>query len=41
MPGKIVKIMVKAGDSVTAGQVVITVSAMKMESEYKSGKPAW
>ncbi len=37
MPGKIVKILVKAGDSVTAGQVVITVSAMKMESEYKSG----
>ena len=38
MPGKIVKILVKAGDQVEAGQVVITVSAMKMESEYKSGK---
>jgi biotin carboxyl carrier protein len=38
MPGKIVKIMVKPGDEVEAGQVVITVSAMKMESEYKSGK---
>jgi biotin carboxyl carrier protein len=38
MPGKIVRVMVKAGDKVEAGQVVITVSAMKMESEYKSGK---
>jgi biotin carboxyl carrier protein len=38
MPGKIVKVMVKPGDEVIAGQIVITVSAMKMESEYKSGK---
>jgi biotin carboxyl carrier protein len=38
MPGKIVKIPVKAGDKVEAGQTVIIVSAMKMESEYKTGK---
>ena len=38
MPGKIVKIPVKKGDKVQAGQTVIIVSAMKMESEYKSGK---
>ncbi len=38
MPGKIVRVMVKTGDKVTEGQVVIIVSAMKMESEYKSGK---
>lgn len=38
MPGKIIKIPVKQGEDVTAGQVVIVVSAMKMESEYKSGK---
>ncbi len=38
MPGKIVKVLVSAGDKVTEGQVVIIVSAMKMESEYKSGK---
>lgn len=38
MPGKIVRVMVKEGDEVKAGQVVIIVSAMKMESEYKSGK---
>jgi biotin carboxyl carrier protein len=38
MPGKIVKIPVKAGEKVEAGQNVIIVSAMKMESEYKAGK---
>jgi biotin carboxyl carrier protein len=38
MPGKIVKVLVKKGDEVTSGQVVIIVSAMKMESEYKAGK---
>ena len=37
MPGKIVKIPVKAGEKVEAGQTVIIVSAMKMESEYKAG----
>lgn len=37
MPGKIVKIPVKEGDKVEAGQTVIIVSAMKMESEYKAG----
>jgi len=37
MPGKIVKIPVKTGDRVEAGQTVIVVSAMKMESEYKAG----
>jgi len=35
MPGKIVKIMVKKGDVLKAGDTVIVVSAMKMESEYK------
>ena len=37
MPGKIVKIPVKIGEKVEAGQTVIIVSAMKMESEYKAG----
>jgi biotin carboxyl carrier protein len=37
MPGKIVKIPVKVGEKVVAGQSVIIVSAMKMESEYKAG----
>jgi len=35
MPGKVVKILVKEGDTLAAGQTVIIVSAMKMESEYK------
>lgn len=35
MPGKVVSIPVKVGDEVKAGDTVIVVSAMKMESEYK------
>jgi len=38
MPGKVVKILVQTGDEVEAGQTVIIVSAMKMESEFKAGK---
>jgi len=36
MPGKIVKIPVKAGDVVETGQTLIVVEAMKMQSEFKS-----
>jgi len=36
MPGKIVRIPVKEGDVVEKGSTVIVISAMKMESEYKS-----
>ncbi len=35
MPGKVVKILVKEGQEVKAGETLIVVSAMKMESEYK------
>ncbi len=35
MPGKVVKVLVKDGDEVKAGDTVVIVSAMKMESEYK------
>lgn len=38
MPGKVVKILVKIGDKVKAGDTVIIISAMKMESEYKVKK---
>ena len=36
MPGKVVKILVAAGEEVTADQGVIVVEAMKMENELKS-----
>lgn len=38
MPGKIVKILFSEGDSVKEGDTAIIISAMKMESEYKSPK---
>lgn len=36
MPGKIVKISVKVGDSVQKGDTLIILEAMKMENEIKS-----
>ncbi len=36
MPAKIVKVLVKPGDTVKNGQTVIIVSAMKMEMEFKA-----
>jgi biotin carboxyl carrier protein len=38
MPGKIVKILVEEGQGIQAGETLIIVSAMKMESEFKAGK---
>jgi biotin carboxyl carrier protein len=38
MPGKVVDVYVKEGEPVTAGQTLVIVSAMKMESEYKAGR---
>lgn len=35
MPGKVVKVLVSEGETVTEGQNAIIISAMKMESEYK------
>jgi len=40
MPGKVVKVLVQEGDEVEAGQTVMTISAMKMESEYKAPRDA-
>ncbi|MHB8524729.1 MAG: biotin/lipoyl-containing protein [Candidatus Acidiferrales bacterium] len=36
MPGKVVRVMVHAGDAVTAGQGILVVEAMKMQNEIKS-----
>ena len=36
MPGRVVKLLVKPGDEVTAGQGVLIVEAMKMENELKA-----
>jgi len=38
MPGKVVKILVKAGDEVKARQGLVVVEAMKMENELRSPK---
>ena len=36
MPGKVVRLLVAAGDTVTAGQALITIEAMKMEHQIVS-----
>ena len=38
MPGTVNKILVKAGDSVSADDTVVILEAMKMETEIKAGK---
>lgn len=38
MPGKIVRVLVKQGDAVVAGQGVVVVEAMKMQNEVRSRK---
>jgi biotin carboxyl carrier protein len=38
MPGKVVRVLVKQGDSVIEGQGLVVVEAMKMENELKSPK---
>ncbi len=38
MPGKVVKVLVRAGDAVREGQGLVVVEAMKMENELRSPK---
>jgi len=38
MPGKIVRVLAKPGESVEAGQGVVVIEAMKMQNELKSPK---
>jgi acetyl/propionyl-CoA carboxylase alpha subunit len=38
MPGKIVRVLVAAGDDVTVGQGLLVVEAMKMQNEMKASR---
>jgi biotin carboxyl carrier protein len=38
MPGKIVRVLVQAGDHVAAGQGLVVIEAMKMQNEIRSPK---
>ena len=38
MPGKVVRVLVKSGDAVTARQPVVVVEAMKMENELRASR---
>jgi biotin carboxyl carrier protein len=38
MPGKIVRVLVQAGEKVEAGQGLLVVEAMKMQNEIRSPK---
>jgi biotin carboxyl carrier protein len=38
MPGKVVRLLVRAGDTVEAGQGLLVVEAMKMQNEIRSPK---
>jgi biotin carboxyl carrier protein len=38
MPGKVIRVLVKAGEAVAAGQGIVVVEAMKMQNEVKAPK---
>jgi len=38
MPGRVVRVLVKPGDAVQAGQALVVVEAMKMENELRSSR---
>jgi biotin carboxyl carrier protein len=38
MPGKVIRVLVAAGDAVEEGQGLVVVEAMKMQNEMKSPK---
>jgi glutaconyl-CoA/methylmalonyl-CoA decarboxylase subunit gamma len=40
MPGKVLKVLVKEGDQIEAGQPLITIEAMKMETTLSAETPA-
>jgi biotin carboxyl carrier protein len=39
MPGKVIRVLVKPGDSVEARQGLVVVEAMKMENELRASRP--
>ncbi len=38
MPGKVMRILAREGDEISAGQGIIVVEAMKMQNEIRSSK---
>ena len=40
MPGKVIRVLVKKGDAVEAGQGLVVVEAMKLQNEMKSPRSA-
>jgi biotin carboxyl carrier protein len=38
MPGRVVRVLVEAGENVEEGQAVVVIEAMKMQNELKSPK---
>jgi pyruvate carboxylase subunit B len=36
MPGRVVRVLAKVGDAVTAGQALVVIEAMKMENELRA-----
>jgi biotin carboxyl carrier protein len=38
MPGKVIRVLLKEGDSVQANQGILVMEAMKMQNEIKSPK---
>ena len=39
MPGKVIRVLVKKGDTVEPGQGLVVVEAMKMQNEMKASHP--
>ena len=38
MPGKVVRVLAKAGDVIVPGQGILVIEAMKMQNEVRSSK---
>jgi 3-methylcrotonyl-CoA carboxylase alpha subunit len=38
MPGRVVRVLVKPGDQIAAGQPLVVIEAMKMENALRAGR---